>query len=541
MSPPRGFPQRLIQLPLLPLRFCSMLLLALAFPAAASGQSGTISSGVPETVDSQGDYLLYLHGRIIEVQGRRPTHPTFGVYEYDAILEEFARRGFHVLSEARPADTRIADYAERVAEQVRRLVEQGVAPEHITVAGFSKGGMITIATSSLLQMPGVRYVILAGCNDGVFDNTGLKLTGRVLSIHEASDDIGISCTPLFHRSPGAEETVEQRIDTGARHGAFYLPRAAWLEPMFTWIGGASDTEDSTRLQIGLVLQPYTGRRGADEVSIAPDLLHPRVLALLEETGMDIAPTAHVELTPEEAGSYGVWQRVSLADAHLGRDVAAMVRKEMFVLGLLGNCISSWGMLAGLQHSGPSTRPRQVGLIWIDAHGDFNTPETTMSGWLGGMPVSVAAGQSLERMRRTAGLDPAIPTRNIVMMGLRDVDPLEQVLIDESHITTVSTADMVGRTDTMKEAVARLAARVDVIYLHVDLDILDATEIPGSFFETAGGPTAEEVAEVLRELTSHPKVVALGIASFPTAEEGRTTSLGSAMTLIRAALEGLGRS
>jgi arginase len=128
-----------------------------------------------------------------------------------------------------------------------------------------------------------------------------------------------------------------------------------------------------------------------------------------------------------------------------------------------------------------------------------------------------------------------------MMGLRDVDPLEQVLIDESHITTVSTADMVGRTDAMKEAVARLAERVDVIYLHVDLDILDATEIPGSFFETAGGPTAEEMAEVLRELTSHPKVRALGIASFPTAEEGRATSLRSALILIRAALEGLGQS
>ena len=183
----------------------------------------------------------------------------------------------------------------------------------------------------------------------------------------------------------------------------------------------------------------------------------------------------------------------------------------------------------------------MGLIWIDAHGDFNTPETCLSGWLGGMPVSLAAGQSLQRMRRTAGLDPAIPTRNIVMMGLRDVDPLEQVLIDESHITTVSPADMVGRTDTMTEAVACLAERVAVIYLHVDLDILDATAIPGSFFETAGGPTAEEVAEVLRELTSHPKVGALGIASFPTAEEGRTTSLRSAMTLIRAALEGLGRS
>ena len=302
---------------------------------------------------------------------------------------------------------------------------------------------------------------------------------------------------------------------------------------------AWQSSDSTELRIGLVLQPYTGRRGADEISIAPDLLLPRVLELLDETGTTTAGTAAVELAPEEAGSYGVWQRVSLADAHLSRMVAGMAREGSFVLGLLGNCVSSWGMLAGLQHSGPSARPLQVGLIWIDAHGDFNTPETTLSGWLGGMPVSVAAGQSLQRLRLTVGLDPAISTRNIVMMGLRDVDPLEQLLIDESHITTVSVADMIGRTDAMKEAIARLAERVDVIYLHVDLDILDATAIPGSFFETAGGPTADEVAEVLRELTGHPKVGALGIASFPTAEQGRATSMQSALTLIRAALDGLG--
>ena len=87
----------------------------------------------------------------------------------------------------------------------------------------------------------------------------------------------------------------------------------------------------------------------------------------------------------------------------------MAREGTFVLGLLGNCISSWGMLAGLQRSGSTARPRRVGLIWIDAHGEFNTPETTLSGWLGGMPVSVAAGQSLGRMRTMAGLELPVAT------------------------------------------------------------------------------------------------------------------------------------
>jgi predicted esterase len=211
-----------------------------------SAQVGSVSIDVPKSVDAEADYLIYLHGRIIEVQGRRPTHPTFGVYEYDAILDEFAHRGFQVISEARPSDTDITAYAEKVAGQVRTLVAAGVAPERITVVGFSKGGMITIATSSKLRMPLVQYVILAGCTQLSFGNAALTLTGRVLSIHEASDNIGLSCTPLFERSPMAEEKAERLIDTGAQHGAFYVLRDAWVEPMFAWIQSGASTEDERR-------------------------------------------------------------------------------------------------------------------------------------------------------------------------------------------------------------------------------------------------------------------------------------------------------
>ena len=125
-----------------------------------------------------------------------------------------------------------------------------------------------------------------------------------------------------------------------------------------------------------------------------------------------------------------------------------------------------------------------------------------------------------------------------MMGLRDVDPLEQVLVDESNIETISAEEMLQGSPRMRQTLQRLSDRVDVIYLHIDLDILDATEIPGSFFEVSGGPTADQLAEPVRLLMRNPKVGALGIASFPTAEEGRTRSMASAMTLIRAAMTGL---
>ncbi|MHB1097638.1 MAG: arginase family protein [Gemmatimonadaceae bacterium] len=301
------------------------------------------------------------------------------------------------------------------------------------------------------------------------------------------------------------------------------------------VGHASASTDSL---VGLVLQPYTARSGRDELSIAPDLLYPEVTRVLGEEGLRLADTARVALAPEEQGRYGEWERLSLADGHLGRAVAPMVRRGVFALGLLGNCNSALGMLAGLQNSGESPRPLRVGLIWIDAHADFNTPETTLSGWLGGMPVSVAAGQSLGRLRVQAGLKIPVSTRDIVMMGTRDVDPMEQVLVDESHITTVSPAELIAQGPKMREAVARLSRRVDVIYLHIDLDILDASEIPGSFFETPGGPTARALAPSIRALVQNPKVRALGIASFPTADKGRARSLQSALILVRAAMDGL---
>ncbi|MCG6954436.1 MAG: arginase family protein, partial [Gemmatimonadetes bacterium] len=296
--------------------------------------------------------------------------------------------------------------------------------------------------------------------------------------------------------------------------------------------------DTVTEPVGLVLQPYTARHGPDEWSIAPELLLPKATRVVEQEGLRFGGAEHIDLSPDEKGRYGEWQRLGLADHHLSGAVSSMAERGTFVVGLLGNCNSSLGMLAGLQKSDPSGRPLRVGLIWIDAHADFNTPETSLSGWLGGMPVSVASGQSLVRLRMTAGLDVPISTRNIVMMGQRDVDPLEQVLLDNSQATQVSAEALLSQSQEMKTAVDQLSRRVDVIYLHVDLDILDATEIPGSFFETPGGPTADQVAGPLRTLMRNPKVRALGVSSFPTAEKGREKSMASAMTLLRAAMDGL---
>jgi hypothetical protein len=194
---------------------------------------------VPDAPDGKARYLLYLHGRIVEEQGRRPTHPTWGVYEYDRILQALAGHGAIVISEQRAAQTNVDKFAAHVVDQVRTLLRAGVPPEHVTVAGFSKGGGIAIRTSDLLKEPRVNFVFLAACGEGDFADTPLRVQGRILSIHEANDEIGRSCADLFAKaepSSGEHEEIEVRV--GDHHGTFFRVHHEWLDPLLRWVESA---------------------------------------------------------------------------------------------------------------------------------------------------------------------------------------------------------------------------------------------------------------------------------------------------------------
>ena len=189
---------------------------------------------VPEHPDRGARYVIYLHGRIIEEQGPRPTHEQWGVYEYRKILETLASAGT-VISEQRRPGTDMDQFAEHVSGQVRALIAAGVPAEHITVIGFSKGGGIAIRTSARLMNDKVRFVFLAACGDGDFRDVDLDVRGQILSVYETSDDAGRSCAQLFARSKSPGERKEIRIETGGGHGAFYRPRQEWTTPTLAWI------------------------------------------------------------------------------------------------------------------------------------------------------------------------------------------------------------------------------------------------------------------------------------------------------------------
>jgi arginase len=179
------------------------------------------------------------------------------------------------------------------------------------------------------------------------------------------------------------------------------------------------------------------------------------------------------------------------------------------------------------------------MVFVDAHGDFNTPETTLSGMLGGMPVAIAAGQCLTRMRIKTGLEPAVPTRHIVEVCVRDTDPLEQELLDRSEIQQLTLEDVRTRSANLHAAIKRLSESTDVIYIHVDMDGLDPREVPGHPLTVPGGPTSLELAAALTEVFKYEKVAAFGVASTPYGDKDKTgVSRQAAYNLILGAAKGV---
>ena len=303
---------------------------------------------------------------------------------------------------------------------------------------------------------------------------------------------------------------------------------------------ASSGGNANPVRVALVKMPYVGERNVPDVSHGPDYLEQGgIQKLLEDHGVQTKQISTVALTADEEKAYGSWNHLALASGDLAKLVSDERRGGYLPIGLLANCNGILGMLSGLQHSGPNAKPLRVGMVFIDAHGDFNTPETTLSGMLGGMPVAIAAGQCLTRMRLKAGLEPALPTRHIVEMCVRDTDPLEQELLDRSEIQQLTLEDVRTRSANLHREMKRLSEATDVIYVHVDMDGLDPREVPGVALPVPGGPTSAELATALTEMFKYEKAAAFGVAAMPFDDRDKTgVSRHAAYNLILGAVKGV---
>lgn len=235
----------------LPMRLSgSALLAATLFLSIAAGAirtgaetPGEVHAEVPDPVNPARRHLFYLHGAWIEQQGLERPHPRHGRYQYQAIVGALSERGFVVISEAREGETDVETYAEKLAHQVRGLLEEGVPPSRITVIGHSKGGSIALIAASELREARLNFAILAGCGrrgsgfgrsfERYLEERASRLRGRLLSIYDASDRVAGSCREAFEKA-ALSDSQELVLQTGRGHALFWSPRAVWVDRVLAW-------------------------------------------------------------------------------------------------------------------------------------------------------------------------------------------------------------------------------------------------------------------------------------------------------------------
>ena len=181
--------------------------------------------------------------------------------------------------------------------------------------------------------------------------------------------------------------------------------------------------------------------------------------------------------------------------------------------------------------------RDIGVIWIDAHGDFNIPATTPSGNVHGMVLSALAGLGHPRLTGIGGWSPKINTQTIVIVGARDLDPGEQVLLREQkiHVFTMKDVDQRGMSEVMHETVEIASQASHGIHLSMDMDSLDPKEAPGVGTPVRGGLTYREAHLAMELIAASGRLVSMDAVEVnPILDRENATAL-LAVELILSAL------
>lgn len=197
---------------------------------------------------------------------------------------------------------------------------------------------------------------------------------------------------------------------------------------------------------------------------------------------------------------------------VARQIAEKVRRaiadDKFPLILAGNCISCVGTIAGLGMPAPA-------IIWLDAHGDFNTPETTISGFLDGMALSIAVGRCWSKLAGTVpGFHP-LPERHVVLAGAHEFDANERKLLDNSDVH-VADAERLRKQSLDAELgppLAKVRTFAERAYLHIDLDVLDFAEARVNQFSAPGGLTLAELLKVIDLVRERFRLAAAAITAY----------------------------
>jgi arginase len=270
------------------------------------------------------------------------------------------------------------------------------------------------------------------------------------------------------------------------------------------------------MSIQTILVPYDSgyrgqRMGRGPLHLSERGVHERLRAQghdVSETTVDVSTTFPTELGTSFALYRAVSERVSSATT-----------RGAFPIVLAGNCGSSLGTVSGVRAASPNDQS-DLGVIWLDAHADFNTPETTTTGFLDGTALAALTGRCWQALSASIPGYRPVSDAHVVLVGARDIDPGEERELGVSRVRRVEAARMQadGAAAALHSALTELARHVSRVYLHIDLDVHEPSEAQANQYPVSGGLSAATVRDLVRVVGERFSVVAAALTSYdPTCD------------------------
>jgi arginase len=293
--------------------------------------------------------------------------------------------------------------------------------------------------------------------------------------------------------------------------------------------------------IGVPMDLGASRRGVD---MGPSAL--RVAGLqsrLKQLGRQVEDEGNVMVPQAEEQPYGEKKARYLDEiAQTCKGLAERVRKtleeDMFPLVLGGDHSIAVGTVAGAAAHFNKTGKR-IGVIWLDAHGDMNTPDSSPSGNVHGMPLASIMGYGPPELVDLAGVKPMVEPRNVALVGIRELDSKERRFAKESgvHVFTMRDIDERGMREVMAEAIRFAGDDTAGIAVSLDMDFVDPSDAPGVGTPVRGGATYRE-AHLALEMIADSRTM----ASFELVEINPVIDLHNTTALlgVELVLSGLGK-
>lgn len=281
--------------------------------------------------------------------------------------------------------------------------------------------------------------------------------------------------------------------------------------------------------VGAPLDLGAGRRGVD---MGPSAVRLAGLnARLPSLGYSIEDLGNVSVAQQESSPTGPQNAKYLPEiaktcTKLAEIVEKIITQDKFPLVLGGDHSVATGTVSGVSHA---LRPKgeKVGIIWIDAHADMNTPESSPSGNVHGMPLACCIGRGPRELTHIFDYAPKVDGRNVALVGIRDVDQRERDIIRESGVTafTMRDIDERGLTSVMEKAIAIANNRTQGFHVSLDMDSVDPDEAPGVGTPVRGGMTYREAHLAMETICDCTRMLSMEVVEVnPVFDEANRTAL-----------------